>query len=312
MASARDTTATWLAGYIPDLPTPFDGDGTIDWAGLRRSCRRQLAAGAPALVVAETAGEFSTLTLTEHRAIVEAVAAQADGQLAVIAGASSNSTAHAVELACHSEAAGADALIAVAPYYNKPMQSGLLAHFRAIAEATTLPIILHDAPSRTARGIADETVAELAGSPRFIGLKDGSCDPARPLRLRPLVRPDFRLLSGDDATAVGYLAHGGDGSISQLATIAPAVCRDVYLDVRQGRRIGANVLASLAALAAALAEDGAPAALKYAMSLEGVMSPTLRRPLLELPEPARDAMRRLLDALRHAVAEDGVAIRRQR
>ena len=305
MTANCESTGSWLAGYIPDLPTPFHADGTIDWAALRSSCRRQLAAGAPALVVAETAGEASTLTLAEHRAVIDAAVKQVGDRLAVVAGASSNSTAHAIELARQAEAAGADALIAVVPYYNKPMQSGISAHFRAIADATGLPIILHDVPSRTVRGIADETVAELATSPRFIGLKDGTCDLARPLRLRSLVRPGFRLLAGDDAAVLGYLAQGGDGCISQVVNVAPAACHRVYLEWRHGRpNAAASMLAGLAPLAALLAEDGAPAALKYVLSLEGLMSPTLRRPLVELPEPSRAAARRVMEALRQVGMTD--------
>ncbi len=311
MTAARQAVGAWLAGYIPDLPTPFDAGGQIDWTALAALCRRQIAADAPAVVVADMAGEASTLTLAEHRELVGAVTAQARGHLAVVAGVSSNSTAHAIELARQAEAAGADALIAVVPYYNKPMQSGIYHHFRAIADATSLPIILQDVPSRTVRGIADETVAQLAASAQFVGLKDGSCDLGRPLRLKRLLRPDFRLLSGDDVTAFGYLAQGGDGCISLAANVVPALCRRLYLGSRQRSAatvLSADTLVQFAALSAALAEDGAPAALKYALSLDGAMSAVVRLPLVELPEASRATIRQLREALDRATlhAESGV------
>jgi 4-hydroxy-tetrahydrodipicolinate synthase len=139
----------------------------------------------------------------------------------VIAGAGSNSTDHAVELTQEADARGADAILSVVPYYNKPTQIGLYEHFRTIAQSTALPIILYDVPSRTACGLADETVVRLAEMPQFIGLKDATGDMTRPARLRSLVGPDFRLLSGDDATALAFLAQGGDGCISVTSNVVP-------------------------------------------------------------------------------------------
>src|SRR3981081_1481191 len=141
--------ATWLAGYIPDLPTPFDEDDRIDLAAFSKLCERQIEAAVSAIVVGETAGEASTLTPAEHDTVVRTAVEIARGRVRVIAGAGSNSTSQAIELTRRAEAAGADAALSVVPYYNKPMQAGIYAHFRAIADQTSLPIILHDVPART-------------------------------------------------------------------------------------------------------------------------------------------------------------------
>ena len=245
--------ATWLTGYIPDLPTPFDEADRIDLAAFARLCERQIEAGVSAIVVGETAGEASTLTPAEHDCIVRAAVRVARGRACVIAGAGSNSTSQAIELTRRAEAAGADAVLSVVPYYNKPMQSGIVAHFQAIAEAATLPIILHDIPSRTIRELADETLVRLSESRQFIGLRDGSGDMARPIRLRPRLPSGFRLLSGDDATALGFLASGGDGCISMVSNVAPELCQAVFSNCRQGRLQIARYLQNrLAPLTAAL------------------------------------------------------------
>src|ERR1700732_3695738 len=149
---------TWLAGYIPDLPTPFDEDDRIDLTAFAKLCERQIETGVSAIVVGETAGEASTLTPVEHDAIVRSAVEIARGRVRIIAGAGSNSTSQAIELARRAESAGADAMLSVVPYYNKPMQAGIDAHFRAIADRTTLPLILHDIHSRTNRELSDDTL----------------------------------------------------------------------------------------------------------------------------------------------------------
>src|SRR5487761_2720398 len=246
--------AIWLAGYIPDLPTPFDEAGNLDLTAFAKLCKRQIEAGVPAIVVGETAGEASTLTPVEHDSIVPAAA---------------------------------DAVLSVVPYYNKPMQAGIFAHFREIADRTSLPIILHDVPSRPIRELSDDTLARLAKSSQFIGLRDGTGDVTRPTRLQPLLPPGFRLLSGDDATALAFIADGGDGCISLVSNIAPDLCRAIFKRCRQGRLQSARYLQSrLAPLTAALTKES-PAALKYALSLCGFMSPTTRLPLVELADATK-------------------------
>ncbi len=278
---------TWLAGYIPDLPTPFDEADRIDLAAFARLCERQIEAGVSAIVVAETTGEASTLTPAEHDCIVRAAVGVVRGRACVIAGAGSNSTSQAIGLARRAEAAGADAVLSVVPYYNKPMQSGILTHFQAIAEATTLPIILHDIPSRTMRELSDDTLVRLARSKNFVGLRDATSDITRPMRLRSQLAPGFRLLSGDDATALAFIANGGDGAISGISNVAPDLCQAIFSSCRQGRLQTARYLQSrLGPLTASLTRES-PAALKYALSLLGFMSPGTRLPIVELGDCAK-------------------------
>jgi 4-hydroxy-tetrahydrodipicolinate synthase len=280
----------WLAGYIADLPTPFDDDDRIDLNAFAKLCERQIEAGASAIVVGETAGEASTLTLAEHDAIVRTAVEIARGRVRIIAGAGSNSTAQAIELTRRAELAGADAVLSVVPYYNKPMQAGIEAHFRAIAEQTALPIILHDIPSRTIRELSDDTLVQLAQSRQFIGLRDGTGDIARPMRVRSRLPPGFRLLSGDDATALAFIANGGDGCISMASSVAPELCRVIFSCCREGRLQSARYLQNrLAPLTAALCRES-PAALKYALCLLGFMRPGARLPIVELADAAKAEM----------------------
>jgi 4-hydroxy-tetrahydrodipicolinate synthase len=297
-------TLPWLAGYIPDLPTPFDEAGRIDINAFARLCERQIAAGVSAIVVCETAGEALTLSPTEQEFVIRAAVDIARGRTRVIAGACSNSTEQAIQLTRRAEAAGADAILSVVPYYNKPMQVGIHAHFQAVSLSTGLPVILHDRPSRTMRNIADETLARLCQSSPFAGLLDGTGDVTRPIRLSVLVPPGFRLLSGDDATAIAYVAAGGDGCISTISNVTPDVCRAIFSSLRQGRLSSARDLQRrLQTLEACLAGQN-PAALKYALSLLGLIDPVPRLPLVELDESAKAEVARALSGL----AEDDLAV----
>jgi 4-hydroxy-tetrahydrodipicolinate synthase len=277
-----------LSGYAPALPTPFDDEGNIDGAAFERFCDRQIQEGATALVVCGTTGEAPTLSPAEHRALIRIAVDVAHGRIPVIAGAGSNSTAHAMELTKDAEALGADAILSVVPYYNKPTQAGLFAHFRAVAQSSGLPIILYDVPSRTACSLADETVVRLAEMPQFVALKDATGDVTRPARLRLHVRPDFRLLSGDDATAPAFLAQGGNGCISVTSNVAPGLCRSMFLACKQGQAAKAQWFANpIAQLTYALFREPNPVPLKYALSLLGLMSPKVRLPLVELADRAK-------------------------
>ena len=286
MTALANSTA-WLAGYIPDLPTPFDETGAIDLAAFARLCERQIQAGVPAIVAGETTGEASTLTVDEHDALVRAAVQIARGRARIIAGAGSNSTSHAIEMTRRAELAGADAVLSVVPYYNKPMQAGIGAHFRAIADSTALPIILHDIPARTIRELSDDTLAKLAQSRQFIGLRDGTGDLARPMRLRSMVPSGFRLLSGDDATALAFFANGGDGCVSVVSNIAPELCQLIFSSCRQGRLQSARYLQSRLARLTALLAAESPAALKYALCLLGLMRPDTRLPIVELADAVK-------------------------
>jgi 4-hydroxy-tetrahydrodipicolinate synthase len=277
-----------LSGYAPALPTPFDGAGELDLPALERLCHRQIDQGACALVVCGTTGEAPTLSRAEHDSVVRAAVRASHGRIPVIAGAGSNSTSQAIELSRDAEAAGADALLSVVPYYNKPTQAGMIAHFRAVAESTGLPIIVHDVPARTVCGLADDTIARLAELVQFVGLKDATGDVARPLRLRSLVGSEFRLLSADDATALAFLAQGGDGCISITANVAPGLCRALYLAWTQGDIAQAQQFAAVAArVTAALHRESDPAPVKYALSTMDLCSPRVRLPLVELSSESR-------------------------
>jgi len=295
--------ATWLAGYVADIPTPFDDHGAVDLATLAMLCERQIDAGVTAILVAETSGEASTLTALEQEAIVRTAVDVARGRVRVVAGAGSNSTRQAIELAQRAEAAGADAALSVVPYYNKPMQAGIQAHFEAIANSTTLPIILHDDPTRTLRELSDDTLMQLATSGQFIGLKDATGDLARLWRLRQLLPSSFRLLSGDDATALPFLANGGDGCMSMVANVAPELCQAVFSNCRSTRpRTARHLHDRLLPLSAVLAKDS-PAALKYALFLLGFMSPATRLPIVEL---TADAKAEVADAIA-AIGDEDIA-----
>jgi 4-hydroxy-tetrahydrodipicolinate synthase len=277
-----------LSGYAPALPTPFGNDDGIDCEAFERLCDFQIKSGATALVVGGTTGEAPNLTAGEHCELIRIAAAVSRGRVPVIAGAGSNATKHAIELTRDAEANGADAILSVVPYYNRPTQAGLYAHFCEIAASTSLPVILYDVPSRTACGLGDETVARLAAVPRIIGLKDATGDVARPARLRPLVGTDFRLLSGDDATAFAYLAQGGNGCISVTSNVEPTLCRNMFLALRQGEVVRAQRLAAaLAQLTAALFREPNPVPLKYALSLFGIASAKVRLPHVELSDQAK-------------------------
>jgi 4-hydroxy-tetrahydrodipicolinate synthase len=287
----RTKPSHWLGGFIADLPTPFDDRDGIDWPAFEMLCEHQIGSGATAIVVGETMGESSTLERTERAEIISAAVAIARGRTAIIAGAGSNSTGQAIELTEIADRNGADAIMSVAPYYNRPMQSGILAHFQSIAASTSLPILLHDVPSRTAREISDETIARLAESTQFIGLNDAGGSVARLFRLRAMLPPAFRLLCGDYTNALAYLASGGDGCICGIANLFPDRCRQLHEGCASGNLLAARrASADLATLGALLASEAPVATLKYGMSLLGFMKPWLRLPLVELPEDSRKAV----------------------
>ena len=297
-----------LSGYAPALPTPFDAEGDIDCAAFERLCDRQIAEGATALVVCGTTGEAPTLNPAEHRTLVRIAVAVSHSRVPVIAGAGSNCTAHAIELGGDAEAAGADAILSVVPYYNKPTQAGLEAHFRAIAGAAGLPVILYDVPSRTVSGLADDTVARLAEVPGIIGLKDATGDVTRLARLRPRVGASFRLLSGDDATAPAFLAQGGDGCISVTSNAVPGLCRAMYLQRRECHTSRARRLTALhGQLTAALFRETNPAPLKYALSLLGLMSAKVRLPLVEPTAATRREIATVLAAVEDCCPDSMIA-----
>lgn len=286
-----------FTGFIPDLPTPFDARDAIDLKAFAALCERQVAAGVPALVVCETAGEAPTLSAAEQAQLILTAVDVARGRARVIAGVQSNATAGAVALARRAETAGADAVMAVVPAYNKPMQEGMLAHFRAIAGSVGLPVILHDVPSRTQRPLADETLLRLAESRQFVGLRDAGGDVTRPMRLNRLMPAGFRFLSGDDATSFSYITSGGDGAISEVANVAPDLCRTIFSQIRQGRLQSARYLhRRLIPLIGCLSRES-PAALKHALGMLGLIRPDTRLPIVPLDESAQEDVVRAFAAI---------------
>ncbi len=234
--------------------------------------------------------------------IIRAAVEIASGRVRIIAGAGSNCTSRAIELTRRAEAAGADAVLSVVPYYNKPMQNGLYAHFWAIADSTELPIILHDIPARTVRELADDTLIRLAETKQFIGLRDGAGDVTRPMRLRSMLPQNFRLMSGNDATALTYLAEGGDASISIISNVTPDLCQAIFANLRLGRlQIARYLQKTLVPLECCVSND-TPAGVKYALSLLGLMDPGTRLPIVPLDDPAKATLAKAI-----AVIDDDLA-----
>ncbi len=268
-----------LSGYSSALPTPFKGC-FLDEEAFAAFCEWQIDQGISALVVNGTTGEAPTLTADEQRQLVRLAVDVAKGRVPVIVGAGSNATSHAIELARQAEFAGADGLLIVTPYYNRPSQEGLFHHFEALHRATRLPILLYDVPSRTGCTFAIETIVRLADLPRIVGLKDATGDLGRPARLRQLLGERFRLFSGDDATALDFLAAGGNGCISVVSNVAPRLCVRLHAAWQRGDRAEARAIAStLAPLAEALFAESNPVPLKHALSMMQRMSPDVRLPL---------------------------------
>jgi len=285
-------------GSIPALVTPFSGN-CVDEDSLRDFIDWQILEGSNALVPCGTTGESATLSSDEHRNVIATTVQVAKGRVPVIAGCGSYSTAAAIELVRAAADAGADAALVVVPYYNKPSQSGLAAHFRAIAEASPLPIIVYNVPSRTVADISVETLAEVAKHPRIVGVKDATGNLARASAQRLSCGEDFCQLSGNDDMALGFNAMGGVGCISVSANVAPRLCSDFQKAMREGRWDDALKLQDrLYPLHAALFTDASPAPTKYALSRVRPGFPTdLRLPLIE----ASDASKRAVDkALEHA------------
>jgi len=280
-----------IRGSITALITPFK-DGKIDEAALRRLIDWQIAQGTQGLVPVGTTGESPTLDHGEHERVVEICVESAKGRVPVIAGAGSNATAEAIAFTRHAKKAGADAVLSVAPYYNKPTQEGLYRHFAAIAEATDIPIILYNIPGRSIVEIAVATMARLAAIPNIIGVKDATGNLARASRDRAALPKDFLRLSGEDSTSLGFMAHGGDGCISVTSNVAPKLCAEFQTACLAGDFTTALILQDkLMPLHDALFCEASPAPTKYAASLLGICEPDVRLPIIPLSDKGRDIVR---------------------
>lgn len=276
---------------MPALITPFAADGGIDSDAFQALVEWQIQCGSRGLVPVGTTGETPTLTHAEHKRVVELTVEAAAGRVPVIAGAGSNDTAAALEFADHAARVGAAAALIVVPYYNKPTQEMLYRHFKTIHDSVDIPIVVYNVPARTVTDITVETMARLALLPRIIGIKDASNDLARPLRMRTEVGADFCQLSGEDATAMGFAAQGGVGCISVTANVAPALCAQQWAAWEAGDLpTMAATRDKLGPLHRALFLESSPGPVKYAASLLGKASATVRPPLYEIEEATKRAV----------------------
>jgi 4-hydroxy-tetrahydrodipicolinate synthase len=286
-----------FTGSYTALLTPFRY-GAVDERAFQDLVAWQIAEGTAGLVPCGTTGESPTLSYAEHKRVIELTVEVARGRAVVLAGAGSNSTAEAIELTQHAQKAGADGALVLCPYYNRPTQEGLYQHFKAIHDASDIPIVIYNIPSRTAVDMSVETMTRLAQLPRILGVKDAANDLARPLRTRLAIGAEFSQLSGDDITTLAFLAQGGDGCISVTSNVAPRLCAQLHRawanrDIAEVQRLNQT----LAPLHDAMFCESSPAPVKYAASLLGKCGTEIRSPLLEASPAARDriaaAMRRV-------------------
>ena len=277
-------------GSIVALITPFR-NGWIDPTALQSLVEWHVEQGTHGLVPVGTTGESPTLSHAEHERVVDLVIEAAAGRLPVIAGAGSNSTAEAIHLAQHAARAGADAILVVTPYYNKPTQDGLFAHFKAVHDAADLPLLIYNIPGRSVVDMSVDTMAALAKLPNVVGVKDATCDLARPLLTTLACGEDFCQLSGEDITALSFLAHGGQGCISVTANVAPRQCSEMHDAWQRGDASGALAIHKrLTPLHRALFLETSPAPVKYAVSRLGKCAPDVRLPLVPPKAPTRAAV----------------------
>ena len=288
-----------FSGVITALVTPFRG-GAVDEKAFAALIERQISGGVHGVVPVGTTGETATLSHAEHARVVSLCVEVVAGRISVIAGAGSNATPEGIGLVRHAKAAGADAALVVTPYYNRPSQEGLYQHYAALAASCSLPILVYNVPGRTGGDITNQTLARLAELPTIVGVQDATGDMARAPLQRLACGPEWTMLSGDDPSALGYMAHGGHGCISVTANVAPAACARMYdaaLAGDFGKACAIND--TLARLHRALFLDASPAPTKYALEKLGLIDGEIRLPIT----PCTNAVKAEIDA---AVVEAGV------
>jgi 4-hydroxy-tetrahydrodipicolinate synthase len=280
-----------LKGSLVALITPFR-DGKVDEKAFQSFVDWQIEQGTEGVVPCGTTGESPTLSHAEHKRVVELCVDVAKGRVPVVAGAGSNSTEEAIDFTRHAKQVGADAALVVTPYYNKPTQEGLYQHYKAIADAVDLPIIIYNIPARCVIDMSVATMARLAKLPNIVGVKDATNDLARPLRTRMAIGPEFSMLSGEDVTAIAFLGQGGDGCISVTANVAPRACADMHQAWRRGETAAAmKINERLLPLHDALFCETSPAPVKYACSLLAKSTPDVRLPLVPASAQAQEQVR---------------------
>ena len=291
------TVKTSFRGSFTALVTPFS-NGSVDEQAFRGMIDWQIAEGTDGLVPAGTTGESPTLSHDEHRQVVEWCVEQARGRVPVIAGAGSNSTGEAVELAQHAQACGAAAVLVVTPYYNKPTQDGLYQHFKAINDAIGIPIIIYNIPARSVIDMSVDTMKRLFELENIAGVKDATANVVRVSQQRAAMGTGFNQLSGEDATALGFMAHGGHGCISVTSNLAPRLCAEFQHACLNGDYATALSLQDkLMPLHSALFIETNPAPAKYALSVLGKCAETVRLPMVPVAEKTKSAVR---EAMIHA------------
>ena len=269
-------------GSITALITPFK-NGKVNTKAFRKLVEWQIDQGTHGLVPCGTTGESPTLTHDEHREVVELCIEAASGRVPVIAGTGSNSTAEAVELTRHAKSAGADGVLVVTPYYNKPTQEGLYLHYKAINDCTNIPILIYNIPGRSVVDMTVDTMARLFKLKNIVGVKDATANMARVSQQRAALGKDFVQLSGEDATALGFMAHGGQGCISVTANVAPALCSEFQLACLGGNfKRALEIQDRLMPLHDALFVESNPGPVKYAASKLGLCNGETRLPLAPL------------------------------
>src|ERR1700752_3211355 len=288
---------TNFRGSFTALVTPFKNSG-VDEDMFRNIVEWQIAEGTNGLVPVGTTGESPTLSHDEHNKVVDWCIDQAKGRVPVVAGSGSNSTEEAIELSQHAEKAGADAVLVVTPYYNKPTQEGMYQHFKAINDAIGIPIIIYNIPARSVIDMSVETMKRLFELKNIAGVKDATANVVRTSQQRAGLGPDFNQLSGEDATALGFMAHGGHGCISVTSNVAPRLCgefQDACLKGDYGTAL--SLQDKLMPLHSALFLETSPAPVKYALSVLGKCADTVRLPMVRIAEKTKAAVR---EAMVHA------------
>ena len=284
-----------LKGSLVALITPFKGDA-VDEKAFQKFVDWQIKQGTHGLIPVGTTGESPTLSHDEHHRVIDLCVEAAGGRVPVVAGTGSNSTDEAISLTRHAKEAGADAALVVTPYYDEPTQEGLYRHYRAIADAGDLPIIIYNIPGRCVVDMSVETMARLAKHPNIVGVKDATNDLARPLKTRLAIGPKFCQLSGEDATIGAFLGQGGHGCISVTGNVAPRLCSQMHVAWQKGdlKRFAA-LRDRLMPLHDALFVETSPAPVKYAASLLGKSSPDVRLPLVAATPAAQARVRKAME-----------------
>ena len=285
------TARTSFRGSFTALVTPFK-NGSVDEKAFRDLVDWQIAEGTNGLVPAGTTGESPTLSHEEHKRVVEWCVDQVKGRVPIVAGAGSNSTAEAIDLSRHAEEAGADAVLIVTPYYNKPTQEGLYQHYKAVNDAIGIPIIIYNIPGRSVIDMSVDTMQRLFELENIAGVKDATANVVRVSDQRAALGESFNQLSGEDATALGFMAHGGHGCISVTSNVAPRLCSEFQAACLRGDyRAALGLQDKLMPLHHALFIETNPSPAKYGLSLLGRCADTVRLPMVTLADKTKAAVR---------------------